>query len=337
MSCTVIVGGQYGSEGKGKVANVLAQLYDAKAVIRCGGPNSGHTVIDDLGRARVFRQLPTACINPGMLSVLVPGTYINLSVLREEMCLARGFGSSVAIDPKAVVLTDEQIEREQLSLRCGYIGSTGKGMAEAIADRVHRVGDVQFARDIPELAPYLEDTAELLRSLMDSGERIVLEGTQGFGLSLLHSEHYPYVTSRDTTAAAFASEAGISPFDVDEVVMVLRTYPIRVAGNSGLLQHEMSWKDVTRESGSTQPLSEYTTVSQKLRRVGAFEHEVVKQAIRANQPSKIVLNHLDYIHPDKRHDFVLEVEGVLERQIDWMGLDRKDLIQVDKIIDRKIA
>ena len=337
MSCTVIVGGQYGSEGKGKVANFIARRINAKAVIRSGGANSGHTVIDESGKARVFKQLPTACINPGMLSVLVPGTYIDLSVLEEEIHIAKDFGSSVVIDPKAVVLTDEQIEREQLSLRCGYIGSTGRGMAEAITDRVHRLGDVQFARDVPGLAPYLENTAELLRGLMDSGEKIVLEGTQGFGLSLLHSGHYPYVTSRDTTAAVFASEAGISPFDIDEIVMVLRTYPIRVAGNSGPLQHEISWEDVTKRSGSTKPLLEYTTVTQKMRRVGAFEYEVVKQAIRANQPSRIVLNHLDYIHPEQRYDFVSEVESVLERHIDWVGLDQKGLIQKDNISERKIA
>ena len=88
-----------------------------------------------------------------------------------------------------------------------------------------------------------------MREHLEAGQRIIIEGTQGFGLSLLHSKYYPFVTSRDTTAAAFVSEAGLSPLDVDDIVLVLRAFPIRVGGNSGPLPNEIDWDTVTSESG----------------------------------------------------------------------------------------
>lgn len=76
----------------------------------------------------------------------------------------------------------------------------------------------------------IETVAPLLHRGIDDGADVIIEGTQGFALSLLHGRDYPFVTSRDTTAAGFAMEAGISPRMIDNIVMVLRTFPIRVGG-----------------------------------------------------------------------------------------------------------
>jgi adenylosuccinate synthase len=151
------------------------------------------------------------------------------------------------------------------------------------------------ASEEAELLPYIKDTAEIMRDALSAGQRILIEGTQGFGLSPIHGEAWPKCTARDTTAAAFLSEAGLSPMDVDEVVLVLRCHPIRVAGDSGPLVGETSWETIRQESGSTFPLDEYTSVTGRLRRVGHFDAELVSKAINANQPTRIVLNHLDYI------------------------------------------
>jgi adenylosuccinate synthase len=83
----------------------------------------------------------------------------------------------------------------------------------AVAARVQRLTDLRFAKDEPRLGPFVAPVKPWLRSQLGQGERIIIEGTQGFGLSLLHSEYYPHVTSRDTTAAAFVAEAGLSPLD----------------------------------------------------------------------------------------------------------------------------
>ena len=109
------------------------------------------------------------------------------------------------------------------------------------------LGSLRMSRDCSRsVLPF----SVLLRQHLDAGERLVLEGTQGFGLSLVHSSYYPFVTSRDTTAAAFVSEAGFSPLDVDEIVLVIRAFPIRVGGNSGPLPNEIDWHTLSTESGS---------------------------------------------------------------------------------------
>ena len=132
-------------------------------------------------------------------------------------------------------------ELEAKSGLIGSIASTGSGTGEAVIHRIRRRRDLAFGKDVPELRPYISDTKAFLRKELLKNRRIILEGTQGFGLSLLHSKHYPYVTSRDTTAAGFIAEAGLSPFDVDDIVLTIRAFPIRVGGSSGPLEFETSW------------------------------------------------------------------------------------------------
>jgi len=175
-----------------------------------------------------------------------------------------------------------------------------------------------------------------LRDNLSSDERVIIEGTQGFGLSLLHSKYYPYVTSRDTSAAAFVAEAGLSPLDIDDVVLVLRAFPIRVGGNSGPLPNEIDWETVTHESRSDRPILEYTSVTKTMRRVARFDADVVRQAIIVNQPTCVVLNHLDHIDAscgrlnmltNKTFEFVDEVGLLIEEQIDYFGFGPASIVE----------
>jgi adenylosuccinate synthase len=329
MPVTVVVGGQFGSEGKGKVAHYLAKEMDASVAIRCGGPNSGHTVIDPNGNPIIFQQLPTASILPDIKCVLCAGSYIDLDILKKEIKIADLNLQRLYIDPNAVIITPEIRQAEQNYGLKESIGSTGSGTGEAVLRRITRGKKAIFAKDIPELRQWIKETTYFLRNCLLQNKRVIIEGTQGFGLSLLHSPLYPFVTSRDTTAAAFVSEAGLSPLDVDDVVLTLRTFPIRVGGNSGPLPNEIDWDTVTNDSGSTAPISEYTSVSKKLRRVGRFDSNIVCQAILANNPSRIVLNHLDYIDSNIslksqitfKHQIVIkEVEKTIGKNIDFIGI-----------------
>lgn len=328
MPVTVVVGGQFGSEGKGKVAHYLAKEMDASVAIRCGGPNSGHTVIDPNGNPIIFQQLPTASILPDINIVLCAGSYIDLDILEKEIGIAALNTERLLIDPNAVIITPEMRMTEEKSGLIESIGSTGSGTGEAILRRIQRQPDVIFAKDIPDLVPYLEDITSFLRSRLSSNQRIILEGTQGFGLSLLHSPFYPYVTSRDTTAGGFLSEAGLSPLDVDDVVLTIRAFPIRVSGNSGPLFRETQWDTISNQSGSSCPILEYTSVSKKLRRVARFDPDIVKQAITGNNPTRIVLNHLDYIdircseikaNTEKTLTFLQQVEESIGQNVDFTG------------------
>ena len=110
------------------------------------------------------------------------------------------------------------------------------------------------------------------------------------GLSLYHSGCYPKTTSRDTSAAGCLSECGISPRLVTEIVMVLRTFPIRVAGQqAGPMFEEIDWETIRRESGYPHELAEFTTVTGRLRRVGRFDFALTEKAAAINRPTNDLL------------------------------------------------
>ena len=120
---------------------------------------------------------------------------------------------------------------------------------------------LRFADNEEALKPFINASLDcVLSSALDRGERVVVEGTQGFGLSVYYGT-YPYTTSRDTTAAGALSEAGLSPRDVDCIALVLRAFPIRVSGSSGPMPREITWREVQRRSRANVDLTEYTTVT----------------------------------------------------------------------------
>ncbi len=337
MSVSIIIGGQFGSEGKGKTALLWTKKMNAKCCVRVGGTNAGHTVYDATGKRYAFRILPTSAILENTVCVLPAGSYIELDVLQNEIALSGLNSSRLKIDYWATIIDNQSQELEKNAKLRDYIGSTLSGTGGAVLKRVAREKEqpVKFAKDIPELKPYLCNTKSFLRELLDINEHIVIEGTQGYGLSNIHSTFYPYVTSRDTTAAGFLMETGLSPFDVEHVVMTIRTFPIRVAGNSGPLEKEISWEIVSKESGFTNPIIEYTTVTQRVRRVARFSPDIVKEAIIANKPDTIVLNHVDYIDAknkyseeltDLQESFVKDVKEKIGQKIDYCGNGEMSLI-----------
>jgi adenylosuccinate synthase len=338
MPITVVVGGQFGSEGKGKVAHFIAKEAGARYAVRVGGTNSGHTVVDGGGRAVVFRHLPTACLIPKVVSVIPTGHYIHVPTILNEIGLAGLDARQLVVDPHAWVITDDDIAKEVQSGLGSAIGSTTTGTGAALVRRIERAGGGTFAKDVPELKRYIGYTSELLADGLRKRERVVVEGTQGFGLSLLHSRSYPYCTSRDTTAAGFISEAGLSPLDVDDVVLVIRAFPIRVAGTSGDLPNETTWLDVGLSAGLGENLVEHTTVTRRIRRVARFDRAVVIAAITHNRPTRIVLNHLDYVDvrcsrehriTGKTLDFLRTVESHIGRSIDLVGFGPGHLTRRD--------
>jgi adenylosuccinate synthase len=330
MPSTIIVGGQYGSEGKGKVVALTAGLRREPFVVRCGGPNSGHTVW--IGKDRlVLRQVPAAAGNPNALLLLSAGCAVDEGVLLGEiqrLSLAR---ERVVVDPRAILVTqaDRDAERDIVDA----IASTGSGTGAALIRRMRRASAACLAGASEKLraSARVESVAPLLHTHLDKGGEVIVEGTQGFGLSLLHGPHYPHVTSRDTTAAAFASEVGLSPRQVDNIVLVVRTFPIRVGGPSGDMGEEITWADVRLMSGAPQDIPEFTSVTGKLRRVARFDLEAVKSACRYNRPTALAvmgLDRLDYANYRARElgqltrkalDFLHLIEGATGVPVEWLG------------------
>jgi len=340
MSVTIIFGGQFGSEGKGKVAHYFAKKEKADYCIRVGGSNSGHTVYRNEEKF-IFRILPTGVIESHVTAILPAGSYINLSILKEEMKIAALSDDRLLIDENAVVISEDFVVAEKQSDLRESIGSTESGTGAAVIARITRKKGVKLlARDFPELKTC--DTKKILRDACIAGKNIIAEGTQGFGLSLLHAKEYPYVTSRDTSAAAILSECGLSPFDVENIVMVIRAFPIRVSGDSGELPNEINWNILRDELGKTKNMTEYTSCTNRVRRVARFDADVVMRSIICNKPNIIVLNHLDYVD-DSVHDeteitahckkFVSVVEKQIGQKINYFGtgtctlFSREDILQ----------
>lgn len=319
------------------MAHFWAKKTHAAAAVRVGGSNSGHTVYDEDGHIFVFRTLPTASIISGVICILPAGTYIDVDVLLREVAAVGLSEELLAIDPNAAIITPDNGQFEQKASLREAVGSTLSGTGATVAKRVMRDphNPVRLAKDEPRLGRYLKDTKTLMRSMLDAGRHIVIEGTQGYGLSNLHAKAYPYATSRDTTAAGFLAESGLSPLDVEHVVMAVRAFPIRVAGNSGPLTNEIDWETVSTESGSSEYFEEKTSVTHSVRRVARFDSDIVRQALVANRPDVIVMNHLDYVDyshhggPDLSElqlSFVRQVEGSIGRRIDFLGNDGRTLI-----------
>lgn len=335
MPVSIVVGGQYGSEGKGKVAHFLARRRGTQVVVRVGGSNSGHTTMGSESERLVLRQLPTASLEPETLCVLAAGSYIEPALLFEEMKRVELAPDRLWIDPNAMVITDGDRDAERTSNLTERIGSTGSGTGAAVARRIGRQASSDLASGHPELAPFVRPVRPLLTESLLHGERVLIEGTQGFGLSLLHTPHYPKATSRDTTAAGALSEIGLSPLDVDEVVLVIRSFPIRVPGDSGPFgAPEIDWETIRREGGHSRDLAEYTSVTKRIRRVARFDPEIVRGAIAANKPTSIVLNHVDHVDAaaeqgltDRALGFVDTVAEQLGQPIDLIGLGPDVLVE----------
>ena len=343
MPVTVVVGGQYGSEGKGKICAHLAMTDRVDYMVRCGGPNSGHTV-DVRGERYELKQVPSGFVSPDTRLLVAAGALVNPRIFLEEVEFCGLSPARVGIDGNAAVIEEADIATEQtLDLR-GRLGSTGSGVGAAVGRRVLRERDFRQAKDHPDLAPFTTSVREELGSAMRMDSNIVVEGTQGFGLSLYHARKWPYRTSRDTTAHSFLGEVGLGVRDF-EVVMAIRTFPIRVAGDSGPLEHEVTWKDVQTLSRYPVEIAEYTTTTKRLRRVARFDWSIVEEAIAANAPTRIALHGADYIDfknrsVDRYEDltsptraFVEEIERRTQVAVSFIGTGPTN----EEIIDRRAA
>jgi adenylosuccinate synthase len=295
----VLVGGEYGSEGKGQIAAYLAPEY--RVLIRVGGPNAGHTVYEE-PKPFTFHQLPSGTRrNPGAQLVLGPGSVISVERVIDEIAKCEVSKERLAIDPQAMII--EEADRIAESGLVAKIGSTGQGVGAATVRKILRTTaspPVRLAKDDPQLKDYIKETRLVLDDAFAAGRRILLEGTQGTGLSLHHGR-YPYVTSRDTTVSGCLSEAGIAPSRVQRTLLVCRTYPIRVespaGGDSGPMTNEITFKEVARRSGiSLTELNETerTSTTKRKRRIAEFDWSLFRQAVSLNGPTDIVLTFADY-------------------------------------------
>lgn len=331
----VLIGGQYGSEGKGNIVGHIAPEYDL--LVRVGGPNAGHQVFAEPEPEKYF-HLPSGTRRaPRAQLLLGPGAVINPKKLLDEIA-KHGIGSDrLVIDEQAMIITDDDLARERDLF--ANISSTAQGVGLASARKLTGRSDYKsgvgrfLAKDCDDLKPFIGSARNVLADAFVKRHRILLEGTQGTSLSLHHGQ-YPHVTTRDTTVAGCLADAGIAPSNVRRVIMVCRTYPIRVGGPSGPMAFEVSMEEIHRRSGiPLDPLkkAERTTTTNKERRIAEFDWEQLKDSVQLNGPTDIALTFVDYFGMENReayrfdqlnHEtikFVEEIERVSGRPVSMLS------------------
>ncbi|MEM2889941.1 MAG: adenylosuccinate synthetase [Candidatus Hadarchaeum sp.] len=279
----IIAGGQWGDEGKGKIVAYLALTDRPKIIARAGvGPNAGHTV-NYKGRTFGLRQIPSGFVYEGSRLLIGPGVLVNPEVVLRELEMT-GAANRFGVDRRCTVIEPAHIEQDRKSEYLqGKIGTTGTGCGPANVARVSRTA--KLVEELPELKPFLADVPAELNEAIDHGNLVFVEGSQGFGLSLIHGT-YPYVTSKDTSAATFAADVGIGPTKVDEVMLVFKAYTSRVG--LGPFPTEIS-PEKAEELG----IVEYGTVTGRRRRIGLFDFALAKRAVMINGATQLTITNLD--------------------------------------------
>jgi adenylosuccinate synthase len=332
MPCTVIVGGFFGDEGKGKIVAYLARKDKADVAVRGGvGPNAGHTVMFH-GKELKTRMLPSALVSNQTRLMIGPGVLINVNVFLEEI---KNFDTKdrTFVDPQCCIITNTHTKMDASDPNLNRIGTTGTGTGPANADRALR--KALLAKDSSELSEYLQDIPSIVNSSIDNEKTVLVEGTQGTFLSLYHGT-YPFVTSKDVTAPAICSDVGIGPKKVSEVLVVFKAYVTRVG--SGPLEGELE-RDETTSKGWT----EYGSVTGRLRRAAPFNFDLARRSIMLNSATQIALTKLDIVFPSdagKREfdnlssdakKFVNNIEEEVGLKVGVIGTGQ----ELDDMIDRR--
>ena len=311
---TIVTGGHFGDEGKGKIVSYLALKDKPDIVARAGvGPNAGHTVYKD-GKEFGLRMVPCGFVNDSSRLMIGAGVLINPEVFLKEVDIT-GIKDRIFLDKRCAIIEEKhRTEDTSNSFLKEKVGTTGSGCGPANAERANRT--IKLAKDIPELEPYLADVPLEVNSAIDAGKEVLLEASQGFGLSLFYGT-YPFVTSKDTSASMAAVDIGIGPTKVDRVMVIYKAYTTRVgegALNTLITEENIDkypmWKEVLQDAKKkgidegtvNETLAEYLgekgTVTQRRRRIGDFDIELAKYAAMVNGATDIVIACLDKIFPE---------------------------------------
>ena len=336
MAVTVVVGGQYGDEGKGKIISYLALNDNPDVVARGGGgPNAGHSVEHE-GKEYKIRLCPSGLVNEDAKLVIGAGVFIDADVFLKEV-KDFSLGTRCKIDRRCTLITQEYKDLDGASANSSKIGTTKTGMGPTAAARASRTA--KLVGTVEGLKPYLCDCHEIVNST----DKVLIEGSQGFMLSNLYGT-YPFCTSKDVSASAICSEVGIGPARVDTVVMVIKAYTTRV-GN-GPLEGEVS-----EEKAKKIGMQEYGTVTGRARRTNPnLIWKEIKYAAQVNGANCLALTKLDVKFPKaagvkefeklpkEAQDFILLVEKNSGVRVGLIGtgpdagdvIDRRDELGIKR-------
>ena len=379
---TVVLDSQAGSCGKGKFIGYLAKADNVDVAINNFMSNAGHTWISEEGEKVMTQHLPTSLVNFETSLVIGPGAAITPKILFDEI-LHYDVGlrdRKIIINPRAVVITEEHRKTEAEILRSG---STFKGCGASQADKVMRQAMLfgefwdkmcndsfewgsEFSRmqrienwDYIKEHIVVMDTMMYINDAIDNGKSVLIEGSQGCDLDINYGLAYPNTTSRQCHAGQLVADCGISPKLVDDIVMIMRPYPIRISNTTNLTDadgntivtssgeydgaEEITWDIIKERCGAPADMEfgEITTVTKKPRRVFEMNWDRLRYVTKLNRPTMIALNFAQYIDwgaykcrdykslPQAVLDFIAKVEEVTGVPVKLIGTGPNN----DDIID----
>ena len=364
MKANLIVGIQWGDEGKGKIVDMLAQEYDAVARYQ-GGHNAGHTIVVD-GKTHALHLIPSGILNPKALNIIGNGVVVSPAALIKEMKQFDNLVGRLFVSEAAHMILSFHIEIDQAKERmrgAKAIGTTGRGIGPAYSEKIARNGfrlgelrDIEALSNrileyfeqnraiceaiglecpsksalVEELEGYAKEILPLLANTTKMSWDLMKEGKklllEGAQGTLLDIDHgtYPYVTSSSTISAGACTGLGISPKDIGKVTGIVKAYCTRV-GN-GPFPTEDFGEDGKRlgEQGH-----EFGTTTGRARRCGWFDAVACKYASRINGCDELSVMKLDVLDgfDEVKICVAYEVDG---KEIDYMPLDLENVTPVYK-------
>lgn len=329
MAGVVVVGSQWGDEGKGKITDYLSQKADVIARYQ-GGNNAGHT-IEFNGQKFALRLIPSGIFS-GNEVILGNGMVINPKAFLEEVEYLQAAGivtDKIKVSDRAHVILPYHLEIDELQEKrrgANNIGTTKKGIGPTYVDKYERLGlrigefiDEELFKErlkeilevkkasFPEIEsdfqsifdeykeyakkikPLVTDTALILDDYLQDGKNVLFEGAQGAMLDIDYGT-YPFVTSSHPGANGVAEGSGIGPLYLTDAIGIVKAYTTRVGSGAFPTEIEGELADQIREVGH-----EYGTVTKRPRRIGWFDAVVVNQSRRMSSLTGISLMLLDVL------------------------------------------
>ncbi|MCT4592301.1 MAG: adenylosuccinate synthase [Candidatus Gracilibacteria bacterium] len=357
---SVIVGAQWGDEGKGKVVDFLADNVDIVARAQ-GGANAGHTIYIN-NEKFVFHLIPSGLLR-GTPCVIGNGCVVHLKTLEEEMNILIDAGFDIKdklfISDRAHLIFEyhKELDADQENSKKNKIGTTKCGIGPAFSDKANRIGIrvgmmenfSEFERCLrrnagihgkdgidDELAFHKEfyekygdmiiDTTDYLLNAHGQNKKILIEGAQGVHLDI-DLGTFPYVTSSNTTSAGAFTGTGLPINSVGEIVGVLKAYTTRVGEGPFVSELDGEAGEYLREQGG-----EYGATTGRPRRCGWFDAVVARFTARVNGITAWNLTKLDVLDTYKEIPVVVGYK-IGNKEITKIPASLEELAHVEPIIE----
>ena len=334
MPAVLITGAQWGDEGKGRATDLLGSRVDYVVKFN-GGNNAGHTVV--IGDEKyALHLLPSGILTPGVTPIIANGVVVDLAVLKQELDAlnARGVDTSkLKVSANAHVITAYHRTLDKVTERFlgkRQIGTTGRGIGPAYADKINRVGiriqdifdesilrqKVDAALDfknqvlvkiynrraigVDEVVDELLSFRELLEPMVCDTSLMLHEAIESDKTvlfeagqaTMLDIDHgtYPFVTSSNATAGGASTGSGLPPHKIDRVIAVIKAYTTRVGAGPFPTELFDEMGEHLAKVGH-----EYGTTTGRLRRCGWYDAPMARYAARINGVTDFVLTKLDVL------------------------------------------